>query len=98
MKGNNLKKTNSLPNRIFWVFYDLVNLAKSREGRKYLLISCGPFYVVWGIANYADYVGFSKDMVTAILGVGIPMWFAFTYLFFCQTKKGKKLREIIENQ
>jgi len=98
MKGNNLKKTNSLPNRIFWAFYDLVNLAKSREGRKYLLIICVPFYVVWGIANYMHYIGFSKDIVTAILGVGIPMWFAFMYLFFCRTKEGKKLREIVEEQ
>ena len=98
MKGNNLKKTNSLPNRIFGAFYDLVNLAKSREGRKYLLIICVPFYVVWGIANYMHYIGFSKDIVTAILGVGIPMWFAFTYLFFCQTKNGKKLRKIVEEQ
>ena len=98
MKGNNLKKTNSLPNRIFLTFYELYDLVKTKEGRKYVLIICVPFYVVWGIANYADYVGFSKDIVTAVLGVGIPMWFAFVYLFFCQTKKGKNLRKIVEEQ
>jgi len=98
MKGNNLKKTNSLLNRIFGAFYDLVNLAKSREGRKYLLIICVPFYVVWGIANYVYYIGFSNDTVLAVFGGGFSMWFAFMYLFFCQTKQGKKLRKIIEEQ
>ena len=95
VKGNNLKKANSLPNKIFWIFQDLVN---TKEKRKYLLIICVPFYIVWGIANYANYVGFSNDIVLAVLGVGISMWFVFLYLFFCQTKQGKKLRKTVEEQ
>uniref|UniRef100_A0A6H1ZY21 Uncharacterized protein n=1 Tax=viral metagenome TaxID=1070528 RepID=A0A6H1ZY21_9ZZZZ len=89
-----MKKANSLPNRIFWGFYDLVN---TKEKRKYVLIICIPFYVVWGIANYVDYIGLSNDVVLAVLTVGISMWLAFSCFFF-QTKEGKKLREKIEEQ
>ena len=90
-----LKKTNSLPNRIFWRFYDLVN---TKEKRKYVLVIGVPFYIVWGIANYMNYIGFSNDIVLAVLFVGISMWIAFLFLFFYGTKWGKKLREIMEEQ
>jgi len=95
VKGNNLKKANSLPSKIFWIFQDLVN---TKEKRKYLLIICVPFYTVWGIANYLHYIGFSDKIVSAILFAGGTIWIASLYVFFCQTEKGKKLREIVEEQ
>ena len=91
-----MKKTKSLPKRIFWGFYDSVN---TKEKRKYLLIICVPFYTVWIIANYLHYTGlFSDKIIGAILFAGGIIWIASLYVFFCQTEKGKKLRKIVEEQ
>ena len=82
-----------LRNKIFNALYDLVN---TKEKRKFVLIICVPFYIMYGITTYVQFIGFSDNIVSTVCIVGCIMWLAFLYLFFFQTKRGKKLRKSVE--
>ena len=82
-----------LRNKIFNALYDLVN---TKEKRKLLLIICVPFYTVYGITTYMHHIGLSENVVSTVLATGYITWLACLWLFFFQTKTGKKLWNIIE--
>ena len=56
-----------------------VGLDQQTNTVKYVLIVAGPFYAVWGITNYLQYIGFPQDYVMMILGVGMAVWIAGVY-------------------
>jgi len=66
---------------------DLVN---TKEKREFILIVCVPFYILYGISILSRNFG--------VFTICIVLWFAFLYLFFFQTERGKELRKIVEEQ
>ena len=56
-----------------------VGLDQQTNTVKYVLIIAGPFYAVWGVTNYLQYIGFPQEYVMMILGVGMAIWIAGVY-------------------
>ena len=56
-----------------------VGLDQQTNTVKYVLIVAGPFYAVWIMTNYLQYVGFPQEYVMMILGVGMAIWIAGVY-------------------
>lgn len=56
-----------------------VGLDQQTNTVKYILIVAGPFYAVWGLTNYLQYIGFPQEYVMMILGVGMAVWIAGVY-------------------
>jgi len=56
-----------------------VGLDQQTNTVKYVLIVAGPFYAVWGVTNYLQYIGFPQEYVMMLLGVGMAVWIAGVY-------------------
>ena len=56
-----------------------VGLDQQTNTVKYVLIVAGPFYAVWIVTNYLQYIGFPQEYVMMILGVGMAVWIAGVY-------------------
>jgi len=86
------------------IYRSLNDLVNTKEKREYIIIICVPFYILYGITVLISDIGFPTNGVFAIFVIlwlaflYLILWLAFLYLFFFQTKRGKKLREIVEEQ